>query len=274
MFPRAKRRVRTASLDTAVLERLYLKYNDARYVVSDPVEFVHRYERALDREIVALVASSLAFGNVKQIRSSVGRVLDALGGSPADFVRAAAPRDLARALRTFKHRWITGSDMAALLGGTRAALREYGSLRELFCAGLDAKAPDVGEAAARFACALSRQSGGFRACLLPSPQSGSACKRLNLFLRWMVRSDAIDPGGWSEVPPAKLIVPLDTHMYRISRTFGFTKRRTADLKAARETTEGFRRISPEDPVKYDFALTRIGILRGRGESGYRAALSC
>ena len=274
MISTAKDNGWTKALDGATLERLYRKYNDERYIGSDPVEFVHRYASAGDRELAALIASSLAFGNVKQIRSSVGRVLDALGGSPADFVRAAAPRDLARALHGFKHRWITGSDMAAMLGGARAALKEYGSLRELFCAGLDTRDPDVGEAAARFACAISGLGGGFRACLLPSPQSGSACKRLNLFLRWMVRSDAIDPGGWSEVPPAMLIVPLDTHMYRISKTLGFTRRRTADLKAAREATEGFRRISPRDPVRYDFALTRVGILRDGEEERNLARLRC
>jgi len=211
---------------------------------------------------------------VKQIRSSVARVLDALGPAPSDFLLAAGPRDITHALAGFRHRWITGSDVAAMLTGARAALREHGSLGALFRSGLSERDGDVGAAAARFVEAISRGGEGFRACLLPSPLSGSACKRLNLFLRWMVRSDAIDPGLWRDVSPAALIVPLDTHMFRVARRLRFTERRSADLKAARETTEGFRRISPDDPVKYDFALTRIGILRTHEEGGLHAALSC
>jgi uncharacterized protein (TIGR02757 family) len=252
------------TVDRRALERLYRRYNDARYVSPDPLEFVYRYEGGLDREVVALVASSLAFGTVKQICRSVAMALEPLGKAPADHLLSASPRDLAASYRGFRHRWITGADMACMLGGVRAALREYGSLRGLFVAGLGDTESDIVPAAARFVEYIHAKGDGFRPCLLPSPASGSACKRLNLFLRWMVRSDAVDPGLWSEVSPEMLIVPLDTHMYRISRTFGFTRRRTADLRTAREATEGFRRISPRDPVKYDFALTRLGILKEGG----------
>ena len=263
-----------ATADRGALERLYRRYNDARYVSPDPLEFVYRYEGWRDREVVALVASSLAFGTVKQICRSVALALEPLGRSPADFLTSISPRDLAAAYRGFKHRWITGADMASMLGGVGAALRECGSLRALFVGGLDDTEADVAPATERFVEYIHRRGAGFRPCLLPSPSSGSACKRLNLFLRWMVRSDAVDPGLWSEVPAGMLIVPLDTHMYRISRMFGFTERRTADLSAAREATEGFRRISPHDPVKYDFALTRLGILKGyRAEVSF-AALHC
>jgi uncharacterized protein (TIGR02757 family) len=261
------------AVDRNSLERLYVKYNDARYVSPDPLEFVYRYVDRIDREVAALIASSLAFGTVKHIRTSVARALEPLGGSPAEALRAASTRELAAAFEGFRHRWITGADMAAMLGGVRVGLREYGSLRELFYAGVDASDADVAPAAARLAEYIRGKGGGFRPCLLPSPASGSACKRLNLFLRWMVRSDAVDPGGWDDIPPAMLIVPLDTHMHRISRRLGLTRRRTADLATAREITDGFRRVSPDDPVKYDFALTRLGILKER-EEGSRAGLSC
>jgi len=254
-------KTREAALNGAALERLYRKYNDACFISSDPLEFVHRYESRDDREVVGLIASSLAFGGVRQIRGSVARVLASLGSSPAQYVRDGRPPLIARALRGFKHRWITGDDVSSMLGGVCAALREYGSLRELFYASIDACDRDVAPAAARFAGYIRARSDGFPLFLLPSAESGSACKRLNLFLRWMVRSDAIDPGGWNEISPAKLIVPLDTHMHRISRRLALTRRRSADLKTAREITDGFRRISPRDPVKYDFALTRLGILR-------------
>ncbi|MDD4856970.1 MAG: TIGR02757 family protein [Candidatus Krumholzibacteria bacterium] len=252
---------RTAGLNVAALEGLYRKYNKRCYVSPDPLEFVYMYKSRFDMEIAGLIASSLAFGNVRQIRGSVARVLDVLGDSPAECVREARGRDLSRALADFKHRWITGADVVSMLGGVRAALKEYGSLRDLFYASSGAADRDVVPATERFAAYIRGKSDGFRPCLLPSPASGSACKRLNLFLRWMVRSDAVDPGGWSEVSPAMLVVPLDTHMYRISKKFVLTTRRTADLMTAREITDGFRRISPEDPVRYDFALTRLGILK-------------
>jgi uncharacterized protein (TIGR02757 family) len=261
------------ALDRNILERLYLRYNDRRFIPSDPVEFIHRYDDPRDRELAGLVASSLAFGNVKQIRASVARSLEILGVAPADRVAASSPSDLQFDFREFRHRWITGRDMASLLAGVRGAFKEYGSLGELFYAKLDRNDPDVAPAAGRFSRALFEMSGGYRQCLLPSPESGSACKRLNLFLRWMVRSDEIDPGGWGEVPPAMLIVPLDTHMRRIAAKLGLTKRRAADLRAAREVTGAFREISPEDPVKYDFALTRLGILRDETEED-RARISC
>jgi uncharacterized protein (TIGR02757 family) len=264
---------RADALDREALERLYLKYNDRRFIPSDPVEFVHRYDDPRDRELVALIASSLAFGNVKQIKASVARALEILGAGPADRVAASSPSDLEFDFREFRHRWITGKDVASLLAGVRSALKEYGSLGELFCAKLDRSDPDAAPAAGRFASALFAMGGGYRQCLLPSPESGSACKRLNLYLRWMVRSDAVDPGGWSEVPRAMLIVPLDTHMHRIATKLGLTKRHAADLRAAREVTGAFREISPEDPVKYDFALTRLGILRSETEED-RASISC
>ncbi|MCX5752927.1 MAG: TIGR02757 family protein [Candidatus Krumholzibacteria bacterium] len=264
---------RAVALDRGALERLYLKYNDRRFIRSDPVEFVRRYDNSRDRELVALIASSLAFGNVKPIRASVARALEILGPAPADRVTASSPPDLELSFRHFRHRWITGKDMASLLAGVRGALKEYGSLGELFRAKLDRSDPDVAPAAGRFARTLFEMGGGYRPCLLPSPESGSACKRLNLFLRWMVRSDAVDPGGWSEVPPSMLIVPLDTHMHRISTKLGLTKRHTADFRAAREVTAAFREISPDDPVKYDFALTRLGILRGETEED-RAEFYC
>ena len=99
----------------------------------------------------------------------------------------------------------------------------------------------------------------YRNSLLPLPDRGSACKRLNLFMRWMVRQDAVDPGGWSGVPLSKLIIPLDTHMHRISRAMGLTSRRQADMGTAMEVTRAFQKFAPDDPLRYDFVLTRLGI---------------
>jgi uncharacterized protein (TIGR02757 family) len=117
----------------------------------------------------------------------------------------------------------------------------------------------VWDALGRFACELL-SCGGLGAChLIPDPERGSACKRLLLYLRWMVRHDVVDPGGWEGVSAAKLVVPLDTHMFRLCRAMGFVTRKQASARAALEATAAFRRVMPDDPVRYDFALTRLGI---------------
>jgi uncharacterized protein (TIGR02757 family) len=259
--------MRSGLLDARGLERLYGRYNHRRHRSSDPIEFVYRYAEPCDREVAALVTSSLAFGTVKQIRESVARALAPLGGSPAGFIADAPPGRLCKVYRGFKHRWIAGDDMAALLGGMRSIMALHGTLGKCFAASIEERDRDVAPAAHRFVSGIRNRSEGFRRCLLPSPIDGSACKRLFLFLRWMVRRDEIDTGLWSGVPASMLLVPLDTHLYRLAVTLGFTSRRTPDLEAVREVTARFRKIAPEDPVKYDFALAHEG-MRGRGTADH------
>lgn len=155
----------------------------------------------------------------------------------------------------FKHRITTGRDMAELLVGIRAAVLRFGSLNECFLAGFNPRDRTVHSALTSFANALVCKNPH----LIPDPEKGSACKRLNLYLRWMVRKDAVDPGGWHGIPRSRLIVPMDTHMTRIARELEFTRRKTADMKASLEVTGAFSKLAPRDPVKYDFALTRFGI---------------
>ena len=147
----------------------------------------------------------------------------------------------------------------ALLLGTRDALDEYGSLEECFLAGLGRQDDTIFQALCAFVKALGVSDNGSPNSLLPLPERGSACKRLNLYLRWMARQDDVDPGGWNRIPLSKLIIPLDTHMHKISVAMGFTRRRQADMRTAIEVTRAFQKISPEDPVRYDFVLTRLGI---------------
>lgn len=244
------------------LEKLYEEFNRPEYVHPDPVEFLDRYRDVHDREIAALVASSLAYGRVASIIKSVAGVLDRMCDSPADFVAGASRTTLQRAFRGFKHRFTTGEDIAAMLSRVKRALARHGSLNALFLSRLN-RSGGIVEAQKRFVSALNPLDDSCgRFSLLSCPSKGSACKRLNLYLRWMVRKDAVDPGGWSGIDPESLIVPLDTHMHRIGLHLGFTRRKQADLKAAIEITDGFRRFSPDDPVKYDFALTRPGIRLG------------
>jgi uncharacterized protein (TIGR02757 family) len=241
------------------LESLYARYNRREFIAPDPLELLYRCDTPADREIAGLVAALLAYGGVKQIVASGADALERMGASPARFVRDSSPADMAAAFRGFKHRWTRGGDMAALLSGVRSAVRDHGSLERSFLAGLGERDETVLPALAAWVARLRGNGTKAGRDLLSCPGKGSACKRLNLFLRWMVRRDDVDPGLWRGVPASKLIVPLDVHMHRIALCLGLTRRKQADLKAAMEVTEAFRRICPEDPVRYDFALTRAAM---------------
>jgi len=245
--------------DAAVLEALYAEWNRRELVHPDPLEFVHRYADPRDREVVGLLAASLAYGRVAQILRNVETVLAALGPSPAASVAGRDRPRLRAALRGFRHRFTTGADVFALLDGAGRLIERCGSLEQAFLAGMGSGDDTVVPALGRFAEGLCGPSGRPGGNLLPEPGKGSACKRLHLFLRWMVRRDEVDPGVWTAVSPALLVVPLDVHMHRIAASLGATARRQADLRTALEATEWFNRLSPGDPVKYDFALTRMGM---------------
>lgn len=211
------------------------------------------------------MASSLAFGRVAQILKSVSAVLSEMGPAPAAFLLDSTPASLRRAFKGFRHRWTTGEQVAEALLGVRRAIREHGSLNGCFVSGMPPGDVTVVNALRAFSQALVPAGGpGAASCgyLLPSPERGSACKRMNLFLRWMVRSDSVDPGGWTGVSPSMLVVPLDTHMHRIGLALGFTSRKNAGMPAALEITSAFARIAPDDPVRYDFSLTRLGMKSG------------
>jgi len=238
------------------LEAHYRRFNRRRFAQSDPMAFLYAYAEPADREVVGLVASCLAYGRVAQIRRSVSSVLARLGAAPARHVAAAAPGGLARTFAGFRHRFTTGEELAALLNGAGRALRRHGSLEACFLASLGSADETVAPALGAFARELAGGRGF--SSLLPDPARRSACKRLHLFLRWMVRRDRVDVGRW-RVPARLLIVPLDTHMHKIARALGLTRRRGADLRTAIEVTEAFRSVRPDDPVRYDFCLTRLGI---------------
>ena len=255
------------SVNKADLERFYDHFNHSRYVSPDPLELVLRYDSVADREIAALIASSLAYGRVAQIVKSVSAVLDRME-TPVRFLRRSSSQSLRSSFSSFKHRFTTGTELSSMLVGIKSLIRDYGSLHLCFEAGMNPHDPDTSSALCRLASRLREASYGGCGTLIPQPENGSACKRLNLFLKWMVRRDRVDPGGWDGVDKSKLIMPLDTHIHRIGRLFGMTERKQADMKTAREITEGFRQIAPEDPTKYDFSLTRLGMKYGAGVADF------
>ena len=248
----------TAAIYVRNLCELYDAYNRREYVHPDPLEFLYDYDELRDREIVGLIASSLAYGAVRQILKSVGSVLGKMD-SPYLFLKRSSKGDLRETFKDFKHRFTTGDELSTMLYGIKKTVERYGSLQECFAQGFSSEQGTVIPALSSFVDQLRSVFDGRPRSLLPSPDAGSACKRLNLFLRWMARRDQVDPGGWDNIPASRLIVPLDVHMHRISLQLGLTKRKQADLRAACEITAAFRGIEPEDPVRYDFVLTRLGI---------------
>lgn len=254
------------------LDRLYKTF-DMAFLETDPLEFVHRFSKPEDQEIVGLISSSLAYGRVEGIRRSVEKVLAVTGGEPHAFTMAFKPGRDAKAFDGFVHRFTRGSDISCLIYFAKQMIEECGSIGGFFLKGYRSGCENIKEALAAFTeNALSldsapvygtrtlRKEAGVR-FFFPTPEDGSACKRLNLYLRWMVRrGDGLDFGLWKEVDPAHLIIPLDTHIARISRNLGLTARANPGWKMAEEITGKLKRLDPADPVKYDFALCRLGIL--------------
>ena len=254
--------LKTAQLKV-LLEDLYQKYNHSRFIPPDPLQFVYKYSRPRDMEVAALLSAVLAYGRVEQIAKSLTNLFGMMGKSPADFILNFSKKD-SRKLEAFKHRFNTGRDIAVLLKIIKKALIQAGTLEKFFLHGYDENAPDITAALSGFVTRMLNlhEKPNDRAVkyLLTNPADRSCCKRMFLFLRWMLRDDEVDPGLWKSMDKAKLIVPVDVHIARLSGILGFHNDKTMSLKTAVKITEGFRKICPGDPVKYDFALSRIGIL--------------
>ena len=239
------------------LERVYALYNRPELVSPDPLEFLSRYTSSADRELAALIAACFAYGNVKQILKNVNGILGKMPGGPHAFITQTPPARLRRIFKGFRYRFTGEEEFCAFLCALRRVLKNYGSLENCFLRNYQKEDSTVLPALRHFAREL--RAGADLHSLIPDPDKNSALKRLNLFLRWMVRKDAVDPGGWERVSPAHLIVPLDVHMHRIARKLKLTKRNAADMTTALEISRAFKKCCPDDPIKYDFCLTRFGI---------------
>ena len=243
------------------LDALVASHDAARHREADPVSFVHRFASDADREVVGLLAASLAFGNVKAIRASVARALAALGPSPAETIDRLDRPSLEARLEGFVHRIYRGEHLAAMLASAGAIRRREGSLGAALARLLTAHGT-LRDALAELAGELRGDDPARGlAHLIPDPQAGSACKRLLLYVRWMVRpADGVDLGLWP-LPPSALVIPVDTHIHRIAQNLGLTARRDASWRTAEEITASLRRFDPDDPVKYDFAICHLGVSR-------------
>ena len=244
--------------------RLYFLMAKEEYIDPDPLLFLRKYEKKEDREIVALIAASLAFGRVNLILKSVEKVLYILsllpGEGPAETLRKNPLDRLLDAFKDFRYRFVTGKDMALFLAGAGKMLEEYTSLEEAFLTGYDENIhSDILPALENFGRILCRFFPSGKHFLFPVPSGKSACKRPLLMLRFLVRNKDVDTGTWTKIPPSKLLYPLDTHMFRIAKELGFCSLKSAGMAASKEITENFARFDADDPVKFDFPLTRFGI---------------
>lgn len=250
-----------------LLEDLYRKYSIS-YLESDPVYFPHQYKRAEDIEIVGLIASSLAYGKVDLFKPKIAYILKVMGESPYSYIKSFDPAG-EKGFDSFVYRFNRGVDIIHLLSVIKRMIETSGSIRSFFVKGYSDEDQDIEKALSFFvkrvlemdcreAFPTGKLSDGFRH-LFPTPGKG-ACKRLNMYLRWMVRKDKIDFGLWGEMSPSKLVMPIDTHVARLSRYLGLSRRKSADWRMAKEVTEALKILDPKDPVKYDFALSRLGIL--------------
>jgi uncharacterized protein (TIGR02757 family) len=261
------------SLLQTALERLYTSFDHPESAL-DPIQIVRRYMAVADREIVAFVAAGLAFGRVASVMASVEAMCERLGPSPAGFVRAFDPVRDTPAFAPIVHRWTRGPDLAGVVWILKTLIDRHGSLERAFAHGLDTTAADVEAALEAFSAearAVDLRPVYGRATKNPGahyffsrPSTGSACKRLNLFLRWMIRRDGVDPGGWTMVPRRQLIVPLDTHTIRAGKCLRLTRRASPGWKMAAEITGALRAIDPDDPVRYDFSLCHLSMMRACG----------
>lgn len=267
------------------LEHIVKKYNRRDYLDTDPVSIVHKIKGEKSRETAAFISSVFAFGNVKTIKASILKVLHPMGNNVYDFIKhyeklqhesllnsKKSQRSKLYLFQGIGHRFIKGNDISCLVNTLHFVLKEYGSIENLFMQyftkeknlrkSLEVFTKNIREIYCRNNSDFCERTLRF---MLPSPEKGSACKRMNLFLRWMVRKDEIDLGIWKGIKKNELIIPLDTHIARISKSLGFTKRKTLGWNMASEITENLKKFDPLDPLKYDFALTRIGMLKSRIE---------
>jgi uncharacterized protein (TIGR02757 family) len=264
----------TPPVSKAFLEGLFRSHHRLENLAPDPLVFARGYSTPEEGEVAGLLAAGFAYGQVEKIMGALAEVFRPLGARPTEAIRILTPRDLSDAYEGFCYRFHKTEDVALFLHLVRQALERWGSLSRLFAAGDGAS--DIGPALSAFTDAIlagdARPLLRTRAVpaghpvrfLLSSPARGGAAKRLCLFLRWMVRRDAIDPGYWhGRVDPARLVVPLDTHVARVSGELGLTQRKAADWRTAREITESLRRFDPADPVRYDFSLFRHGMASSR-----------
>lgn len=247
-----------------LLDYHYKSYNKNIFP-EDPLKFPHRFNTNEDIEIAALIASTFAFGSVPQINNSLEKLFSLIENQPHEFVQNYNFNKDKKIFKNFRHRFISGNDTAALFYALNKIYKYDESLKNFFMQYYFEEDKNLKESISFFSknmnelfLQISNITLGLK-FMFPNPNNGSACKRMNLFLRWMIRKDKLDFGLWNEIPPSKLIIPVDTHIARQSKLLKLTKLSIVNWKMAEEITESLRKFNSDDPVKYDFSLCHIGM---------------
>jgi len=247
------------------LEYHYIAFDKSK-IEPDPLQFLHRYSNPADIELIGFLSSVFAYGNVKQIITTIEKITALLTPAPVAFLINSNRHTIKKTFEGICHRFYSEEDVITLFIVLKSIYKEYGMIKNLFLRFYDGKENNIKSAISGFSKAFlsiaekeKRNITHGVVFMCPDPEKGSACKRMNLFLRWMVRKDELDFGLWHEIPASELIIPVDTHIARICRQLKLTGRKNADWKMAEEITENLRKFDPADPVKYDFAICHIGM---------------
>lgn len=251
------------------LDELVKTYEIPDFIGADPIQFPHRYTNQADIEVSGLISTCFAYGSRKKIIETLENIHEIFNGSPAEFaLNFNIDRD-AELFKGFVYRYNQERDLVLLIYIIGKALKEYGTLEKAFMKGYNPSEKNIKQSLTNFVnllrsylpCDEVTCRGLFH--LIPSPELGSACKRLNLFLKWMIRKPPVDLNIWKNISENKLIIPLDTHVARISKEWGLTSRKSNDWKTAEEITKNLKKFDPADPIKYDFAIFGFGINSGK-----------
>lgn len=252
-----------------LLERLYKDYNFDEGIKNDPIEFPHFYKKSEDIEIAGFISACFAYGRVDVFKPVIKRILSLMGDSPYEFIYNFDIKKDKGFLKGLQYRFNKSEDIACLVFVLSDIIKKHKSLENLFMTHYLPEQEDIEEGLSGFIETFlgidtsplygkNIKSPGFLQ-FFPSPKRGSACKRMNLFLRWMVRDRDIDFGIWKGISKDRLIIPLDAHILRISKCLRMTNKATSSWRVAKEITENLKRLEPGDPLKYDFALCHQGI---------------
>ncbi|MCC5920119.1 MAG: TIGR02757 family protein [Cyclobacteriaceae bacterium] len=247
----------------AILDKQYKKFNNPAFITNDPILIPHRFSEKRNIEIAGFFAAILAWGQRKTIINKSIELMNLMDNEPYEFILHHNESDLKRMMH-FKHRTFTATDLLYFIDFLQRHYRQHASLEAAFVKGQNMK-----ERLTNFnRCFFDVEYAPHRTQKhIATPKKKSACKRLNMFLRWMVRDskDGVDFGIWKDIKPSELMCPCDVHVGRIARNLGLLHRKLNDWEAVEELTENLRRLDPYDPVKYDLALFSIGV---EGESTF------
>ena len=244
----------------------HYKTFDRTNLEPDPLQFLHLFKNERDIEVIGLITSIFAYGNVKQIENTIKKFIQIFNGNPYQFIKNFSVKKDASKLNGIKHRFYTEDDVIKLLIVLSQEIKKHKSIKQIFLQGYNISDKNVKNGISNFSNhfinsfieIFGEVSDGIK-FMLPLPEKGSACKRMNLFLRWMVRKDELDFGLWNEIPASKLVIPVDTHVARICKTLKLTKRKNVSWQMAEDITQNLKNFDAEDPVKYDFSICHIGI---------------